>query len=135
MGNVPEHEEKDFYGAVEEICVKDSRYKPDAYEFVMQALHFTQGKLKRNTHVTGKELLEGIRELAVEQFGPMAKTVLLHWGITKTQDFGNIVFNMVNRNILSKTDSDSIEDFKDVFELDAVFQNILRDSVIKEFKG
>lgn len=130
MGNVPE----DFYGAVEEICANDTRYKPDAYEFVMQALHFTQGKLKRKAHVTGRELLEGIREFAAEQFGPMVRTVLLHWGITKTQDFGNIVFNMVNRNILSKTDSDSLEDFKDVYELDAVFRNILRDSVIKEFK-
>lgn len=123
---------RDFYGIVEEICANDLRYKPDAYEFLMQALTFTQEKLKRKTHVSGKELLEGIRELVIEQYGPMAKTVLRHWGITKTRDFGNIVFNMVNENLLSKTASDSIDDFKDVYDFGSVFKNILRDSVIKE---
>ena len=127
MGNVP-----DFYEIVEEICASDRRYKPDAYEFLMQALSFTQKKLKRKTHVSGKELLEGIREFVIEQYGPMAKTVLSHWGITRTRDFGNIVFNMVKKNVLSKTDADSIEDFKDVYDFEAVFQNVLHDSVIKE---
>ena len=71
---------KDFYQAVEEICARDSRYKADAYEFLMQTLGFTQKKLKRETHVTGRELLEGIKEFAIQQYGPMAKTVLRHWG-------------------------------------------------------
>jgi uncharacterized repeat protein (TIGR04138 family) len=124
-------EKKDFYTMIEEICEKDSRYKPDAYEFIMQALHFTQGRLKRETHVTGRELLEGIREFAVEQYGPMARSVFAHWGVAKTQDFGNIVFNLVERKILSKTDTDSIEDFKDVYDFEKTFSNTLRDSVIK----
>jgi uncharacterized repeat protein (TIGR04138 family) len=126
LGNVP------FYKVVEEICAKDFRYKPDAYEFLMQALHFTQNKLKRQTHVSGRELLEGIREFAIEQYGPMVKTVLSHWGITKTEDFGNIVFNMVAKKLLSKTEEDSINDFKNIYDFDAVFGNILRDSVIKD---
>lgn len=125
-------EKKDFYQVVEEICKSESRYKPDAYEFLMQALHFTQNKLKKKAHVTGKELLEGIREFAIEQYGPMAQTVFKHWGINKTQDFGNIVFNMVDKKLLSKTDEDAIEDFKDVYDFQRVFGNVLRDSVIKD---
>jgi len=130
LGNVPE--QRNFYQVVEEICAADQRYKPDAYEFVMQALHFTQNKFKRETHVSGRELLDGIREFAIEQYGPMVKTVLSHWGITKTEDFGNIVFNMVDRKLLSKTEEDSINDFRNIYDFEAVFGNILRDSVIKD---
>lgn len=125
-------EQKDFYHIVEEICEKDRRYKPDAYEFIIQALHFTQKKLQRKAHVTGKELLEGLRDFSIEQFGPMSKTVLAHWGIKKTQDFGNIVFNMIDKKLLSKTEEDSIVDFKEVYDFEAVFANVLRDSVIKD---
>jgi len=127
-------EKKDFYQIVEEICAKDNRYKPDSYEFVMQALHFTQGKLNRQGHITGRELLEGIRQFAIEQYGPMSKTVLNHWGITKTEDFGNIVFNMTENKLLSKTETDSIEDFKDVYDFNVVFGNVLRDSIIEEIQ-
>lgn len=122
----------DFYQIVERIYAKDSRYKPDSYEFVMQALHFTQNRLKKQGHLTGGELLEGIRQFAIEQYGPMAKTVLNHWGIAKTQDFGNIVYNMVEEKLLSKTDTDSIDDFRDVYDFEVVFSNVLRDSIIEE---
>lgn len=125
-------EKRNFYKVVEEICAGDARYKPDAYEFLMQALQFTQDKLKKNTHITGKELLEGIRELIIQQYGVMAKTVLNHWGITATLDFGAIVFNMVDNKLLSKTETDSIEDFKDGYDFEAVFGNILKDIVIKD---
>lgn len=127
-------EKKDFYQAAEEICARDRRYKADAYEFLMQALHFTQTKLKRTGHISGVELLEGIREFAVERYGAMARTVLAHWGITKTEDFGHIVFNMVENKLLSKTEQDSINDFKDIYDFNAVFSNVLSDSVIKEMK-
>jgi len=122
----------DFYKAVEEMCAVDARYKPDSYEFLMQALHYTQSKLKVKTHVTGQQLLEGIREFAIEQWGPMAKTVFKHWGITRTEDFGNIVFNMVHKRLLSKTEEDSLNDFKDVYDFEVVFGNVLRNSVIKD---
>jgi len=125
-------EKRDFYQLVEEICAKDPRYKPDSYEFIMQALHFTQGKLRKRGHITGRELLEGIREFAIEQYGPMTKTVFHHWGITNTTDFGNIVFNMVDKKMLTKTETDSLGDFKDVYDFEAVFGNILRDIIIKE---
>lgn len=125
-------EQKDFYQVVEEICKSDGRYKPDSYEFLMQALHFTQNRLRVRTHVTGRQLLEGIRKFAIEQYGPMVKTVFKHWGINKTQDFGNIVFNMVERKLLSKTEEDSIADFKDIYDFEAVFGNLLADGVIYE---
>jgi len=111
----------DFYKKVEEIIKHDFRYKADAYEFLMQALWFTQKKLKRSGHVTGKELLEGIREFALEQYGPLAKTVLEHWGIHSTEDFGEIVFNLVEAGLLKKTEEDSKEDFKDVYDFNEAF--------------
>lgn len=125
-------EKRDFFEVVDEICIKDRRYKPDAYEFIMQALHFTQSKFKKDTHVSGKELLEGIREFIIQKYGVMSKTVLNHWGITTTMDCGNIVFNMVQNKLLSKTETDSIEDFKDVYEFESVFGNILRGITIKD---
>src|SRR3989338_2276841 len=100
-----------FHKAVEEIYLKDTRYKVDSYEFILQALRFTQRKLKKQGHLSGKELAGGCAKFAIEQYGPMAKAVLKHWGITKTQDFGNIVNNMIDAKLLSKTESDSIEDF------------------------
>lgn len=119
---------KDFYQVIEEIYQHDSRYKPDAYEFVMHALYFTQEKYKRKGHVQGPELLGGIRQLIIDKYGPMAKTVLQHWGVRSTQDFGNIVFNMVDRNILLKTEADSPSDFKDIFDFETAFGNVLRDT-------
>ena len=127
-------EKIDFLQAMEEICGSDTRYKADAYEFVMQALYFVQKKLNRVGHVTGKELSEGIRDFAIEQYGAMAKTVLSHWGITKTRDFGNIVFNLIDKKILSKTDSDSVDDFNDVYDFQSAFGNVLRDTIIKDIQ-
>jgi len=119
-------ETKDFYQIVDEICAKDERYHPDAYEFVMQALVFTQKEFKKDTHVSGKELLEGIRKFALSQYGPMAKTVLHHWGITQTSDFGNIVFNMIEIKLLSKTEEDALHDFKDVYDFETAFKHIVK---------
>lgn len=72
-----------------------------------------------------------MREFVIEQYGPMAKVVLNHWGVYNTQDLGNIVFNLVEKKILSKTDGDSIADFKDVYDFEVAFGNVLRDSTIK----
>lgn len=111
----------DFYKKVEEIVNSDPRYKADAYEFMMQALWFTQNQLKRKGHVTGQELSEGIKEFVLEQYGPMSKTVLEHWGIRKTEDFGEVVFNMIESGIMGKSDGDSREDFKSVYDFDEAF--------------
>ena len=112
---------EDFFTKVENISERDRRYKPEAYVFVMKALSYTQKNFKKDGHVTGKDLLHGIREYCFEQFGTMSKNVLEHWGINKNDDFGQIVFNMVNEHLLKKTEQDSIEDFRGVFDFNEAF--------------
>jgi len=130
-------EKKDFQQEIEQLCNKDKRYSADAYEFVMHALHFTQKKLKREGHITGRELSEGLKDYAIGQYGPMSKTVLNHWGIFKTQDFGNIVFNMVQAGLLAKQPQDSIEDFREVYDFEGAFDNkvILRKGMRMELES
>ncbi len=106
---------------MEDIVKRDVRYKIDAYNFVLDALNYTVKKLKKTRHITGKELLEGIKQYAKKQFGPMARTVFEHWGVNSTEDFGNIVFNLVNTGLLSKTEQDSIEDFRNGYNFIEVF--------------
>ena len=106
---------------IERIINRDTRYKIDAYNFVLGALNYTVRKSRKPRHVTGKELLEGIKQYAKEQFGPMARTVFEHWGIKSTEDFGHIVFNLVDVKLLGKTEQDSIEDFKDGYDFKEVF--------------
>jgi uncharacterized repeat protein (TIGR04138 family) len=124
----------EFYDLVEEICRQDKRYKPDAYEFVLGGLGFTQKKLKKTAHVSGFELARGLRDYAVNQYGALASRVLAYWGISQTQDFGNIVFNLIEKKLLSKTKEDSLLDFNAVYDFNEAFANVLADSVIEEFK-
>lgn len=124
-----------FQDLVEEICNQDKRYKPDAYEFVLAGLNFTQDKLKRKTHVCGSELACGLRDYAINQYGALANSVLAHWGINQTQDFGNIVFNMIEKKLLSKTEEDTLADFNAVYDFKEAFANILSDSVIDGLGG
>ena len=106
---------------IEEVAKKDPRYPEDAYFFVLRGLNFTVAKLDKPRHVTGQELSDGMRLYAVEQFGPMAKEVLEHWGITRTEDFGNVVFNLIEVKLLAKTEKDSISDFNDVYDFKKAF--------------
>lgn len=108
--------------AIEQIVEADPRYGAEAYAFLFAALSYAQSKYNKPRHVTGKELLEGIRELALERYGKMAKTVFEHWGVKKTDDFGEIVFNLVEAGLLGKTDEDKKEDFKDVYSFEDVFE-------------
>ncbi len=78
-------------------------------------------RLEEPRHISGQELAEGCRDLALEQFGPMARTVLEHWGIHSTEDMGEIVFALIECRVLVKQDSDSREDFQAVFDFDEVF--------------
>jgi uncharacterized repeat protein (TIGR04138 family) len=106
----------DFNKKVSRIVEKDPRYKADAYEFVMLALTRTQKDLSRKGHVSGQELVKGIRRFGMDQFGPLTKTVFNSWGVEKTADFGAIVFNMIDHGLMSKNESDSTEDFNDVYD-------------------
>jgi len=124
-----------FYDLVEEICRQDKRYKPDVYEFVLQGLEFTQKKLKKSAHLSGTELAHGLRDYAINQYGALANRVLAYWGINQTLDFGNVVFNMIGKKLLSKTKEDTLLDFKEVYDFKAAFSNVLADSVIEAIKG
>jgi uncharacterized repeat protein (TIGR04138 family) len=120
--------EVSFEEAFIKIQAKDPRYDRDAYLFVREALDYTQKSIGKDPrgrirHITGQELLGGIREFALQQFGPMTKTVLEEWGVHCSQDFGEIVFNMVEVDWLAKTDKDSRADFEHGYDFDEAFRN------------
>jgi uncharacterized repeat protein (TIGR04138 family) len=107
------------------------RYHQDSYRFVFESLQHTQEKLRRpqprnpddeNAHISGQELCDGIRDLAVKRFGLLARTVFAHWGIHCTSDFGQIVFELIERGEMRKTDRDTLADFSDVYDFDEVFE-------------
>jgi uncharacterized repeat protein (TIGR04138 family) len=128
-----------FEEVVEQIRAKDPRYARDAYIFLREALDFTQKALAKSAkesrasrgeakameiirHVTGQELLNGVRDYALKEFGPMVPTVFDEWGIRSCADFGEIVFNMVEIGLLAKTEKDSREDFKNGYSFDEAFR-------------
>lgn len=115
-------EPKDLITELDRIVEEDGRYKPAAYLFVIDAVEFTVLRQGRRGHVTGRELLDGIKHLAKREFGPMARAVFGSWGVTTTADFGEIVFNLVDEGILGKTETDSREDFRDVYDFSEVFE-------------
>jgi len=114
--------EQEFEQELRKIIEKDPRYLIDAYVFVRYALDYTMRTLGRKGHVTGRQLLEGVRQFALEKFGPMARFMLREWGVTTCQDFGNIVFNMVDNHLLGKTEEDSIDDFKNGYDFYDAFE-------------
>jgi uncharacterized repeat protein (TIGR04138 family) len=118
-----------YHTRLAEVVQRDPRYAYEAYEFVFAALSHTQKLLGRvppdddsasssQYHVSGRELLHGIRDLAVREFGMMARIVFRMWGINRTADVGEIVFNLVEESLMSKSDQDTRADFEDIFDLD-----------------
>ena len=101
---------------------RNPRYSEGAYLFLLSALHYTLDGLGERRHITGRELAEGCRDLAIEQFGPMARTVLEHWGIHSTNDMGKVVFALVECGMLVKQDTDSPDDFRNVFDFEEAFE-------------
>jgi uncharacterized repeat protein (TIGR04138 family) len=121
---------------------EDRRYKLEAYEFVRMGLSYAQGHLgmgeetaaaepeaeppfeeetetpRRTRHITGQQLCEALRQLALAQFGLMAKLVLADWGIRSTGDFGEIVYNLIKIGEMSKSADDRREDFDDVYDFE-----------------
>jgi len=105
-----------------------AKFHQDGYRFIYEALHHTQQKLDRSpnlpeedAHITGQELMHGVRELGTKRFGPRARKVFAHWGVRSTADFGRIVFDMIERGEMRKTDRDQLSDFIDVYEFDDAF--------------
>lgn len=122
--------EYDFSEVVDLIVKDDDRYSKAGYDFLRSALDFTidrerkrQGKAvsRQQRHVTGQELLVGIRDYALEQYGPMAYTLLGSWGIDRCEDFGEMVFNLIEYGVFSKNEDDAREDFASIFTFEDAF--------------
>ncbi len=120
---------RDFSEVIRTILKDDPRYRRGAYYFLRQALDYSlkemhkRGELDRTNHLSGQQLLEGIRLFAIDQYGPMARSVLEHWGVNNCRDFGNIVFNLVACRVLGKTDNDSPEDFDGGYDFKIAFDS------------
>jgi uncharacterized repeat protein (TIGR04138 family) len=135
-----------------ELLRQDKRYRPQAYQFVLESLQYAQERLRLGTeresepgpprpaaesgeaqrperHLTGQELCEAARKHALEQFGYMAQLVLATWGVRCTSDFGEIVYNMIGVGLMKKTKDDRREDFDDVFDFDEGLQRSFRISM------
>jgi uncharacterized repeat protein (TIGR04138 family) len=108
--------------ALRRIAAREPRYRLEAYPFVLEALDFTiQRRGKGRKHVTGPELLEGFRDHAIETFGFLALAVLREWGVRRTDDVGEIVFRLIEEDLLQKTADDRREDFHGVYDFDEAF--------------
>lgn len=120
----PRMQAMQFEQSVVSILKRDKRFDPHAYFFLKDALDFTLKRIAESNggqarHVSGPELLEGCRDYALEQFGPMASTLMTEWSIRKCQDVGDMVFNLIEEQIFGKQDSDKKEDFSEVFDFEA----------------
>ncbi|MCK4538614.1 MAG: hypothetical protein KAV42_07460 [Candidatus Krumholzibacteria bacterium] len=104
------------------ILESDRRYAREAYVFVLGVIDVVLSELKEKRHISGLELLEGLRMQAMRQFGPMAKQVFNEWGLIDTSDIGHVVFNLVEEKMLEKTDDDNMDDFTGVFDFKKVFE-------------
>ncbi len=124
-------QEINFDEAVELILTRDTRFSREAYTFVREALDYTQKLIGKETHgrirhVSGQELLDGIRQFALQQFGPMVVTVFEEWGVRNCRDFGEIVFNMLEIGLLAKTDRDTRDDFQNGYDFTDAFRKPFR---------
>jgi uncharacterized repeat protein (TIGR04138 family) len=107
---------------LDQLQERNPRFHTKAYFFVLAALHSVIHGMDQPRHISGRELAVGVRELALQRFGPMARTVLEHWGIHATEDVGCVVFALVEQGILVKQDEDRPEDFAGVFDFEEAFE-------------
>lgn len=126
--------ELDTWKKLQGVIKKDNRYSIQAYQFIFEALDFTATNLGRihkspkeeERHVTGQELSEGIKVFALQKFGFMARKVFEQWGITKSSDFGEIVFRLVESELMGKTETDTLNDFKDIYDFKEEYDDKFR---------
>ena len=129
--------------AIAKLREENPKFSPPAYHFIRRALDHALRKFKREdmdrpAHVSGKELLEGFRDLALEEYGPLAKTVLEEWGISRCSEVGEVVFQLVRMGVLGKNDNDMIEDFEELWTFAEAFDVPFRPQAVeapKKAKG
>ena len=125
-----------FSTTVDAIVARDPRFERDAYLFVRDALEFTTKQLRKKSsasspsecHVSSRQLLEGIRQYALQQYGPMVPTVFEHWQVRSCEDIGTIVFNLIEAREFGKSEQDTIEDFRRGFSFQEAFVEPFRPS-------
>ena len=121
--------DRKFAETVNRIVAEDPRFATEAYEFISDTITYTAKKMKKTCekgtkrHITGQELLDGIREHALNEFGPLAFEVLRSWGIKNSMCVGNVVFNMVDNNLLGAAKNDTIGEFKEGFDFKKAFSS------------
>lgn len=108
---------------IQKLIDRNYGYKFEAYSFVLAALHYTMMSLSTPRHISGQEFCDGLRRYAIDQFGPLARTVLEYWGVTETVDFGKIVFALVEVGLMRKTEEDTLEDFTAVYDFESAFHS------------
>jgi len=121
--------EAEFESDLHDMLCKAGPYPLEAYNFVREGLSFTVQRLHEHPetmsdhdrHISGQDLCLGLRDFAIEQYGLMAPIVMSHWHVKRTEDFGRIVFAMVDAGLMSKTDEDTIDDFRGVFDFHEAF--------------
>ena len=112
---------------IQDLALHDGRYSPEAFRFLFESLNHAvsvagkEAATGTERHVTGRQVLEGMRINALETFGPLAAQVWRSWGVGEAMDWGRIVFLLVDHGMLNRQESDSIEDFSDGFDFDEVF--------------
>jgi uncharacterized repeat protein (TIGR04138 family) len=115
------------------------RFRPEAFKFVREGLAHTTKMIhgesspepvadespaiepKKNRHISGQQLCLGLKDFALRQYGLLARTVLAHWGLRRTEDFGVIVFALIEAGVLRKSDDDTLDDFREVYSFDEAF--------------
>jgi uncharacterized repeat protein (TIGR04138 family) len=115
-----------FTEALDAVITSDPRYARDAYVFLRDSLEFTlkkrrKGRREESSDVPATELLDGFRVHALKEYGPMSRLVLESWGVRSCEDIGNLVFNLVEGGVFSKTDRDTLEEFRSGFDFDEAF--------------
>ena len=119
--------DQSFEDAISRICEKNADYDAEAYYFLREGLARTAEKLGREPgskpgrHVSGKELCEGLRDYALEEFGPLALLVLTQWGVYATADFGHMVYALIGEGVFGKNGEDKPADFEDVYDFEEAF--------------
>ena len=120
-----EHQQREI---IRNIVRRDSRYREEAYTFVREGLDYTVHELKDSAkdqthHVRGWELSKGIRDYAIREYGPVSLRVLRHWGIQSSEDIGEIVYNMIDAQLLGKAEEDQKDDFREVYDFNQAFRD------------
>ncbi|GAB4275017.1 MAG: hypothetical protein Tsb0018_06470 [Opitutales bacterium] len=118
---------KDFNEVVDCMLKADNRYERGAYQFMREALDHTfkslakEREMQPNTHISGLELLDGVKDYALSEYGPLAKTVLNAWGVENSEDLGNVVFNLIEHGVFAKSEEDTPEMFKSGLDFEEAF--------------